>query len=143
MDTVGSPYYMSPEVLFGKYGKECDVWSLGVVIFQMLTGDYPFDGDTVAEINEKIRKGSFNVPDSVSNQGYDLLNKMIDYRNDERATFAQLLKHPWFTKPKESPVDQSVVERLKKYKSDSFLKHTVMSLLVKQLSTAETKNLKE
>ena len=96
---MGSPFYMAPEVVYGKYGKECDVWSLGVVIFQMLTGEYPFDGDSTAEINEKIRIGRFKIPDNISKNAKDLLERMIDFRNDQRATFAELLDHPWFTKP--------------------------------------------
>ena len=131
MDTVGSPYYMSPEVIYGKYGKEVDVWSLGVVIYQMLSGDYPFDGDSVAEINDKIRAGRFDMPKKISKNAADLLDRMIEYRNDMRATFAQLIDHPWFIKPPSTKIDSSVVNRLKKYKSESFLKNTVMSLLVK------------
>jgi serine/threonine protein kinase len=88
MDTVGSPLYMAPEVIYGKYGKECDVWSLGVVIYQMLSGDYPFDGMTVAEINEKIRIGRFEMPKDISDDAKDLLDRMIEYRNDHRASFA-------------------------------------------------------
>jgi serine/threonine protein kinase len=65
-DTVGSPLYMSPEMLYGKYGQECDVWSLGVVIYFMLTGDYPFEGETIAETNKKISFGSFIMPTHVS-----------------------------------------------------------------------------
>lgn len=41
---AGTPYFISPEVLAGNYGKECDVWALGVVMFMMVTGEYPFDG---------------------------------------------------------------------------------------------------
>tara|TARA_B110000285_G_C14850103_1_gene479528 strand:+ start:149 stop:403 length:255 start_codon:yes stop_codon:yes gene_type:complete len=46
LDSVGSPLYMSPEALYGKYGKETDVWSMGVVIYHILTGELPFDDNS-------------------------------------------------------------------------------------------------
>lgn len=51
MHTVaGTPYFISPEVLSGNYGKECDVWSFGVVLYLMLSGKYPFDGTNRNEV---------------------------------------------------------------------------------------------
>ena len=43
---VGTPYYVSPEVLRGVYGTECDIWALGVLLYVMLSGNPPFDGNT-------------------------------------------------------------------------------------------------
>ena len=47
LETCGSPHFISPEALYGKYGKETDVWSMGVVIYQILTGKLPFDDDSI------------------------------------------------------------------------------------------------
>jgi calcium-dependent protein kinase len=55
MHTVaGTPYFIAPEVLNGEYGKECDVWSYGVVLYLMLSAAYPFDGNNRAEVFGKI-----------------------------------------------------------------------------------------
>lgn len=55
MHTVaGTPYFIAPEVLTGDYGKECDIWSYGVVLFLVLSAQYPFDGNSRAEVFAKI-----------------------------------------------------------------------------------------
>lgn len=41
---AGTPYFISPEVLNEDYGKECDIWSCGVVLYMIISGMYPFDG---------------------------------------------------------------------------------------------------
>ena len=65
----------------------------------MLTGNLPFDGSTIADINEKIRIGRFDMPKNISKEAQNLLRRMIDYNNDERASFGEVVKHPWFTQP--------------------------------------------
>ena len=62
MDIAGTPYYIAPEVLTANYGKECDIWSLGVCVFQLLTGKMPFDGDSQNEVFGKIKEGKFKMP---------------------------------------------------------------------------------
>ncbi len=52
---VGTPYYVAPEVLDGIYGFECDSWSLGVIMYTLLSGYLPFYGKTPGEVFEKIK----------------------------------------------------------------------------------------
>jgi calcium-dependent protein kinase len=56
----GTPFYTSPEAIKGKYTDKCDVWSIGVIAFQLLTGSLPFDGSSSKEVLEKIQKISPN-----------------------------------------------------------------------------------
>lgn len=51
---VGTPYYISPQILKGEYGKECDMWSLGVVTFILLTGFPPFKSNNLNQIYHTI-----------------------------------------------------------------------------------------
>ena len=57
---LGTAYYIAPEVLGGKYDEKCDIWSLGVILYILLSGEPPFPGDTDSEIIEKVRKGKYN-----------------------------------------------------------------------------------
>ena len=59
-ETIGTPYYIAPEVLNHKYGKECDVWSTGVMAYIILSGMPPFNGASDADIMSAIKKGSYN-----------------------------------------------------------------------------------
>jgi calcium-dependent protein kinase len=57
---VGSPFYIAPEVVKGKYSYKCDIWSIGVITFQILSGSVPFKGDNLREIFHKIVKGKIH-----------------------------------------------------------------------------------
>ena len=54
--SVGTPHYISPEVLQGQYNQKCDLWSAGVILYTMLSGSFPFDGDTNKDIYKAIIK---------------------------------------------------------------------------------------
>ena len=56
---LGTPYYISPEVLKGKYDKSCDMWSIGVITYVLLTGEPPFYGKNAAALFNKIKTCDF------------------------------------------------------------------------------------
>lgn len=100
LELAGTPYYIAPEVLTqkGKYGKECDIWSLGVCFMQLLNNDtMPFDGNSLPEVFSKIKKGDFKLPRHRSDKFKDLMKKMLTVQPSKRITADEILKHPWIT----------------------------------------------
>jgi len=59
-DLYGSSYYIAPEVIKGNYTEKCDIWSLGVLTFVILSGYPPFNGKDDSEILEKVKEGKFS-----------------------------------------------------------------------------------
>ena len=97
---VGSSYYIAPEVLNQKYGKECDLWSVGVILYMFVVGHAPFDGCDDEEITANIQKGIYKKDDKrwkkASKEVKDLIQKLLIYSPKKRLTALQALKHPWF-----------------------------------------------
>jgi len=65
---VGTAYYVSPEVLEGNYDEKCDVWSSGVILYILLTGEPPFNGVTDDDIYKKIAAKKFSFPSPGKNK---------------------------------------------------------------------------
>ena len=97
---VGSSYYIAPEVLRQKYNKECDLWSVGVILYMFIVGHAPFDGLDDDEITTNIQRGVYRKNDKrwlrASKEVKDLIQKLLTYRPSQRLTAIQALNHPWF-----------------------------------------------
>ena len=153
---VGTPYYVAPEVLSGLYGYPCDIWSLGVIMYVLLTGYLPFGGGDVDEVLQKLidPKVSFDKLkewERVSLEAKDLNKGMLITNPKKRLTAVQCLKHPWFAmvesmKKKGGEVvnlDVRVLDSIKEHKLMSTFQKEVMNELVKELKGEEISKLTE
>ena len=95
---VGTAYYVSPEILQGSYSEKCDIWSAGVILYILLSGDPPFNGPSDVEIYKKIAEMKFDFPErkwaNISDQAKDLIKHMIAPEKD-RYNARQVMEHPW------------------------------------------------
>lgn len=97
----GSPYYIAPEVFMQKYNMKIDIWSMGVVLYIMLSGKVPFPGRTEPEIIHNVVKGvfHFNHPafKNVSEECKDLIKHCLVKDSNVRFSAQQCLAHNWIT----------------------------------------------
>ena len=103
IEGFGTLYYAAPEIIQNlPYNKEIDVWSLGVILFYMFTGYYPFIGKEEAEIEEKIinEPVEFKLKDGewekISDKVQDLITKCLEKYPEDRITIDDFINHPWF-----------------------------------------------
>ncbi|XP_078171057.1 CBL-interacting protein kinase 1-like isoform X2 [Carex rostrata] len=96
--TCGSPNYVAPEVLLnrGYDGSLSDIWSCGVVLYVILTGDLPFDANNIALLCQKIVKGDMKIPKWLSPGAQDILKRILDPRPITRLNMAGIKAHDWF-----------------------------------------------
>lgn len=144
----GTPYYIAPEVLFEKYDEKCDVWSVGIIMYILLCGYPPFNGDNDNEILNKIKIGKFVFPaeewSGVSEEAKDLINCMLRFNPSERLSAADCLKHAWFqdhvTKKVDATLSTRCLENMKKFHAERKLQQAALTYIVNHLLTKEEKN---
>ncbi|KYN20391.1 PREDICTED: tribbles homolog 2 [Trachymyrmex cornetzi] len=101
-DRRGCPAYVAPEVLrSGRAysGKAADIWSLGVLLYTMLVGRYPFNDAEHASLFAKISRGLFAVPEGLSPRAKCLIRSLLRKEPSERPYAEDVSLHPWLSKP--------------------------------------------
>jgi serine/threonine protein kinase len=106
----GTVCYSAPEMLKGeKYaGEKVDVWSLGIILFALLTGELPFDDDDEALTKTKILKDEPKYPDHIPPQAKELINILLSKRTILRPTLADILQHAWLAE--HAPQQQAILK---------------------------------
>ena len=97
---IGTSYYIAPEVLKERYDEKCDVWSCGIILYILLCGYPPFNGNTNVEIFQAIQNQNpiFTGEEweDITSEAKDLIKLMLKKNPNERWSAEQCLKHKWF-----------------------------------------------
>ncbi|GAX77057.1 hypothetical protein CEUSTIGMA_g4503.t1 [Chlamydomonas eustigma] len=141
---VGTSYYMAPEVLWNRgYGKECDIWSLGVVLYIALCGYPPFDGDNDEEVENSVMFHDLRFDGTwkeASDSAKDFLKRMLNKDHVRRAKIPELLEHPWLKAEAslpQRPVPNEVVSRLRQFAALNVFKKEARMVLARFLPEEE------
>ena len=98
---IGTSIYCSPEVIDDLYDEKCDEWSCGVLMYMLICGEPPFNGQTEEEIFKKVKKCQYDFSsplfDNVSDNCKDLIKKLLEPKSQKRIKAIDALKHPFFT----------------------------------------------
>ena len=97
---IGTPLYMAPELVKEqRYNEKVDVWSLGCIVYQLLSGKTPFDGKSLQQINRFIctKEVSFKEKqwECVSSGAKDFIMQCLDRNITTRPSIEELFEHPW------------------------------------------------
>lgn len=113
----GSPMYMAPEIMkYKKYDRKADLWSLGVIFYELLTGKTPFNASNHAELIENIEKNEIYFPNhiKISYNARDLLLRLLNKNSNKRISWDQLFKHPWLSVEMTNSMLQSTIKSIDK-----------------------------
>lgn len=106
----GSPAFQAPELAEGvdKFnGYKIDIWSSGVTLYSITTGKYPFEGENIYRLFEKISKGIFTMPEWLDPALQNLLYGMLTKDPDQRFDIIQVRSHDWFRR-KHPPIEEHI-----------------------------------
>lgn len=94
--SCGSPHYAAPELLKARpyRGDKADIWSMGVILFVMLSGRLPFDEDDLSYMLAKAKKGIYTMPAYFSPEAKDLVHRILQVEPEVRISMPEMWEHP-------------------------------------------------
>ena len=108
-EQCGTPAYLAPEIIADE-GYEpfyVDIWSMGVLLYAMLSANVPFKAKNLPDLHKLILKGRYDVPDHLSEDAADLISKMLNPVPHFRISLSEMKKHRWFDGYVEEPVSDN------------------------------------
>ena len=129
--------YSSPETIKENKSENCDIWACGIIMFLLLSGEYPFYGNDIDDIKSKITSGKFIFDFDkflgVSEEAKDLIKKCLKINKELRITLLDTVKHPFFDDLKDSKVylidEKKILENLKNQKERPIFYQMVLSFI--------------
>lgn len=144
-DVMGTSYYIAPEVLAEDYDERCDVWSVGVLMYILLSGKAPFDGATDDEIIANIIKGEYSMSDPIWNEISEdatrLIKKMLTRDYKKRIYAKDALKDKWFKNAPKQHIDPALMKQalssIKTFNYSSKLQQVTMQMMTQSMVSKE------
>ena len=147
--SVGTLYYMAPEVIYGTYNEKCDVWSCGVILYMLLCGVPPFFSLNEKELKKKILNFDYNfeysVFDKVSSDAKELIKKIFVIP-EERPSISDLLNTSWIKENAPNSNNESLLidwNHIKKYCKLNLVQKSIINFAAFHLTATETKEFVE
>ncbi|CAG9328945.1 unnamed protein product [Blepharisma stoltei] len=144
---IGTANYIAPEIIEGDYDSKCDIWSAGVILFFMLSGERPFRAEDENSLLIKVSKAKykFDSPrwNEISSEAKELIGKMLTKDPELRPTAKEVLHSGWICEKTREEINYSfimsndILERLKNFKGKRNLQQATLSFIVSQLTTNE------
>ena len=140
---VGVPYYMAPELFSKRITEKCDIWSIGVILYLLLSGRPPFAGEEDDEVIESVKNGKIDYSsppfNKLTKNCLDLLKKLLNKDPEQRISAQEALNHKWFDAYDSQQIFNSIkdektikilIHNLKTYKRDSIIQDVALAYLV-------------
>ncbi len=149
--TVGTPYYMAPEMIKGKYSPKSDIWSVGIIIYLMLTDKFPFVNSKEYDVFEMIEEGNYNTQllddCECSEEAKDLVKKILVKDPDKRPSASDIIDHPWikkhYKKRDSHLINRDTLGTLKEFAKKNALQKEIYYFLAKIHNEKEILQLKQ
>ena len=147
--TVGTTFYMAPEVIQGNYNEKCDLWACGVILYIMLCGKPPFYSQDEEELKKKIcsMKYSFDYPEfnKVSKDAINLIKKLL-IEPEKRLSASEVLSEPWIKENAPNATGENLRqnwEHIKQYSKLNLVQKSIINFTAFHLTSRETKEFVE
>ncbi|OMJ90441.1 hypothetical protein SteCoe_7137 [Stentor coeruleus] len=146
LERIGNPYFMSPEVIVGNFDSKCDVWSLGIMMYVLLSGSPPFVGSTENEIMQSVLTTELQFEGKkwrkISEEAKNLIRSMLNRNPKERPTAKQILNNTWIKQRADDNVADNIIisstlSNLNQFDTQSKLQRATLAFIVSQVMSSD------